>query len=75
MQKTIEFLTTQDLEMNHFFNISITKRYVRLLGDWTQEKQDYLFSKGFVKNNFLYENDETKYEMELDYLFVILFKD
>lgn len=75
MKQTIDFLSAQDLEMSHFFNIAITNRYVRLLGDWTQEAEDYLFSKGFVKNDFLYENDETKYEMELGFLYVILFKD
>jgi hypothetical protein len=75
MKNKIDFLCKQDLEMNHFFNIAIAKTYVRILGDWTQQAEDYLFSKGFIKNDFLYENDETKYEMELGCLYVILFKD
>lgn len=75
MKKALDYLVSEDLDYTHFFNISITDRLIRILGDWTQEAEDYLISKQFEKKNFLYVDDPIKIEYELENIYILLFKD
>ena len=75
MKKALDYLISEDLDYTHFFNISITDRLIRILGDWTQEAEDYLISKQFEKKNFLYVDDPIKIEYELENIYILLFKD
>jgi hypothetical protein len=75
MKKTLDYLVSEDLDFSHFFNMSVTRSEIRILGDWTSEAENYLISKQFQKNNYLYVDDPTKMEYELENIYVILFKD
>ena len=75
MKKALDYLVSEDLDWSHFFNMSVTRNVIRILGDWTPEAEEYLISKQFEKKNFLYQDEPTKIEYELENIYVILFND
>lgn len=35
MKKALDYLVSEDLDFSHFFNMSVTRNVIRILGDWT----------------------------------------
>jgi hypothetical protein len=63
------------IDLNLFWNISIGERDISLLGNYTKNTEKHLLSKGFIKCDILYADNDNFIEFKNDICRISLTKD
>ncbi len=64
MTNQLNYLISENLDLNLFYSIDIRFNAVRLLADYSEYLEIYLLDKKFVERDYLYEDDMGKLELE-----------
>jgi hypothetical protein len=64
MNHQITKLLSENLNLDLFYSIDIGNNKIRLLGDYSEDLEEYLLEKLFQQKDYLYEDDFDKVEFE-----------
>ena len=59
MEKNLKTLIDLNLDLGLFYNVSISRWDITLQSHNIEDLRNYLLSKGFVKYNYLYKEDDV----------------
>jgi hypothetical protein len=60
MEENLKTLINLNLDLGLFYNVSISRWDIILQSHNVEDLRNYLLSKGFVKYNYLYAEDNTE---------------
>ena len=60
MEKNLKTLIDLNLDLGLFYNVSISRWDITLQSHNTEDLRNYLLGKGFVKYNYLYNEDDVE---------------
>jgi len=75
IQQEFENLISKKLDLNLFWSISIDRKSVRIMGDYSKNIIKHLLKKSFVQKDYIYADDESRLEFENGSIRVVLVKD
>jgi hypothetical protein len=75
IQQEFENLISKKLDLNLFWSISIDRKSVRIMGDYSKNTIKHLLKKSFVQKDYIYADDESRLEFENGSIRVVLVKD
>lgn len=74
MNKLLGILVCENLDLTEFYNISIETDRMRLMGNFTDELETYIFDKGFVPFQRLYDVRDESLEYKKGKIEIVLIK-
>jgi hypothetical protein len=75
IQQEFKNLISKKLDLDLFWSISIDRKSVRILGDYSENTIKHLLKKSFVQKDYIYADDENRLEFENGSIRVVLVKD
>lgn len=72
ISKTLGSLISENLDLSYFFSVNIDEEKARLLGFQSSKAEAYVMSKGFVKIDYLYADNDDMLEFQFGNIFVVL---
>jgi hypothetical protein len=74
IQQEFKNLISKKLDLNLFWSISIDRKSVRIMGDYSENTIKYLLKKSFVQKDYIYADDENRLEFENGSIRIVLVK-
>lgn len=74
MNKNLGALISLGLDLDLFFNASIGEYDMRIIGHYSKRLENYVLSKGFVLDDYLYGDNPKNFEYKKDNCRIVLMK-
>jgi hypothetical protein len=72
MENRIKNLLKLKLDLSHFFNVDFTMKDIRLMAYYTQQAEEHIIKKGFIKQDYCHQDNDDMLEYEKDDMRIIL---